>query len=66
MRNEDLQRERYRSLISDGQRRATELSIELKLEAQDSDDVEVLAQAAENLDTAIEELEKARRVLVAA
>ena len=66
MRAEDDRREWYRRRITDRQRTATELSITLKLDAEDLDDIAALAEAADILEIAVEELEKARRVLVGA
>jgi hypothetical protein len=61
-----MERDEYRERITEKQRRATELSIELRLEAEDTEDVVVLAEAARTLDNAVKELERARRVLVEA
>jgi hypothetical protein len=59
-------RQTYLDLISEKQQRATALSIQVKLDAQDSDDMRVLAETADKLDGAVRELERARRVLVEA
>ncbi len=66
MRDDHEQCHRLRRRISENQRRATELSIELKLEAQDHDDVHLLTETADRLASAVEELEHARRVLATA
>ncbi len=66
MRDERENRHRLRRRISENQRRATELSIELKLESLDKDDVQLLAHAADRLESAVAELEHAHRVLVSA
>ena len=62
----DIQREcnHHLARITERQREATELSIKLKLDAEDQGDPIVLAEAADTLDNAVREIERARRVLV--
>jgi hypothetical protein len=48
------------------QRQATELCIQVKLEAEEIEDTRLLAEAEKTLDNAVNELEHARRVLVGA
>ncbi len=60
------QRDRLRDRISENQRRATQLSILLKIEAQEKNDLGRLEETAELLESAVQELEQARRVLVSA
>ncbi|HEY7466502.1 MAG TPA: hypothetical protein VIB47_07395 [Dehalococcoidia bacterium] len=64
--NDTAQRQSYLSRITEKQREATELSIQLKLDAEESEDVSVLAEATRTLEDAVREIERARRVLVAA
>jgi len=66
MRDNQDQRDTLRRRIGENQRRATELSIELKLESQDKDDVSALSEPAARLEAAVETLEKARLVLASA
>ncbi|HSP54558.1 MAG TPA: hypothetical protein VLS25_03130 [Dehalococcoidia bacterium] len=66
MRDNQDQRDTLRRRIGENQRRATELSIELKLESQDKDDVSALSETAARLEAAVETLEKARLVLASA
>ncbi len=66
MRDEQDNCHRLRRRISERQRRATELSIELKLESQEKDDVALLLETAERLESAVQELEQARIVLASA
>ena len=66
MRDKQSECDRHLTRITERQREATELSIKLKLDAQDSGDPAVLAEAADTLDNAVRELERARRVLVRA
>lgn len=66
MHETENQRNRLRGRITENQRRATQLSILLQLEAQDKDDLDRLEETAELLESAVEELEQARRVLVSA
>jgi hypothetical protein len=58
-----IERDQYRTRITEGHRQAMELSILLKLEADDTEDVHVLAETAEKLDEAVRELERACRVV---
>lgn len=58
------QRNHLLDKIGENQRRATQLSILLKLEAEEKGDLERLEETAELLESAIAELEQARRVLV--
>jgi hypothetical protein len=48
------------------QRQATELCIQVKLEAEEIEDTRLLAEAEKTLDNAVHELEHARRVLIGA
>ncbi len=48
------------------QRQATELCIQVKLEAEGIEDNQLLAEAEKTLDNAVHELEHAKRVLVGA
>jgi hypothetical protein len=66
MTHDTAQRQSCLSRISDKQREATELSIRVKLDAQENEDPRVLAEAADVLDNAVREIERARRVLVGA
>jgi hypothetical protein len=66
MTNDTAQRQSYLSRITETQRQTTEMSIRVKLDAEDSDDVGVLREAAEVLENALREIERARRVLVEA
>ena len=62
MRYDDLRnlRDWYRSRISEKQREASALSIELKLDAEDQEELGALAEAMEGLDAALKILEGAR------
>jgi hypothetical protein len=66
MRNDDDTRDLLKRRIGANQRRATELSIELRLEAEDRDDLALLAETASLIESAVEDLERARRVLASA
>jgi hypothetical protein len=66
MTNDTAQRQSYLSRITETQRQATEMSILVKLDAEEHQDVGVLAEAADTLDKALREIERARRVLVEA
>ncbi|HET8943662.1 MAG TPA: hypothetical protein VFO59_02685 [Dehalococcoidia bacterium] len=66
MHEDNDQRDRLRERISENQRRATQLSILLKLEAQENADLRCLEETADLLESAVGELEQARRVLVSA
>jgi hypothetical protein len=66
MRDHQEQCHRLRRRISENQRRATELSIELKLESQDQDSLAALAETADRLEAAVDALEQARLVLASA
>ena len=52
--------------ISVKQRQAVELAIQVKLEAQETEDTRILEEAARDLTSAVHQLEHARRVLVGA
>jgi len=56
----------YRSCIHEQQRKASTLTIEVGLGAQDGDDPRALAETMECLDTAIEILEQAKAIAKAA
>lgn len=62
-RSHNDRRDWYRSRIAERQRKATQLSIQLKLDAQERDDVAALAETADILEIAVEELERAHRTL---
>jgi hypothetical protein len=64
MTNDTAQRQSYLSRITETQRQATEISIRVKLDAEEHEDVGVLAEAAETLENALREIKRARRVLV--
>lgn len=64
MHETEYQRNSLLDKIGENQRRATQLSILLKLEAQEKADIERLEETAELLESAVAELEQARRVLV--
>lgn len=66
MQQQRDQRDRLRDRINENQRRATQLSILLRLEADEKEDIDCLEETAELLESAVEELEEARRVLVSA
>ena len=66
MHNHQDKRDRLRRRIGEDQRRATQLSIMLTLEAQDKDDLDSIEETAALLENALQELEQARRVLVSA
>jgi hypothetical protein len=56
----------YRDRIRQKQRRATTLTIGIELNAQDKEDARSLAQTIEHLDSAIEILEQANAIVLAA
>lgn len=64
MQKAEDQRIRLLDRIGANQRRATQLSILLKIEAQDREDLHRLEETAELLESAVAGLEQARRVLV--
>jgi hypothetical protein len=66
MTSDTAQRQSYLTRINENQRQATELSIQLRLDAEEKHDVGVLAEAAETLEKAVRQIERARRVLVGA
>ena len=66
MNDNQGQRDWLRRRIGESQRRATELSIEVKLESQDKDSVSALAETADRLEAAVDALEQARLVLASA
>jgi hypothetical protein len=58
--------DRYHHCIQEKRRRATSLTIEIGLNAQDEDDAIVLERTIERLDSAIEILEQAGAIVMAA
>ena len=56
----------YRDRIRQKQRRATMLTIDIELNAQDKEDARSLVQTIEHLDSAIEILEQANTIVLAA
>ena len=66
MGENETQRDSLRRRIGENQRRATELSIELRLESEEKNNVDALSETAELLQSVVDELEHARRVLIAA
>lgn len=63
MQKAEDQRNRLLDRISQNQRRATQLSILLKIEAQEREDIHRLEETADLLEGAVAGLEQARRVL---
>ena len=66
MRSDNSRVDWYHHCIQEKRRRATTLTIEIGLNAQDEDDASALAQTIERLDSAIEILEQADAIAVAA
>lgn len=66
MRSDNSRIDWYHHCIQEKRRRATTLTIEIGLNAQDEEDAGALAQTIERLDSAIEILEQADAIALAA
>jgi hypothetical protein len=66
MNESETQRTDCLDRITERQRQATALCIQLKMEAEEIEDTQLLAEAEKTLVNAVHELEHAKRVLVGA
>ncbi len=64
MAGSETRRTGFLGEIAARQRQATELSIEVKLEAAETEDPRILEEASKTMQSAVHELEHARRMLV--